>query len=52
MTTFKLATIMGHRNPVMTLKRYTRLSPEYMRAQCTVIDRAVRGGKRWTPNGR
>lgn len=35
---YALATIMGHSNPVMTLKRYTHLSPEYMRAQRAVMD--------------
>jgi hypothetical protein len=36
---YALAVILGHANPKMTLDRYAKLSPEYIRSLRAVMDR-------------
>jgi integrase len=36
---YALAVILGHANPKMTLDRYAKLSPVYIRGQRAVMDR-------------
>jgi integrase len=43
---YALAVILGHSNPAMTIERYAKLSPKYVRDQAATMDKKPYDGHR------